>query len=187
MAKIQESAQKMVDIITTIDEIAFQINLLALNASVEAARAGNAGRGFAVVAQEVRALAQRSAKAAAGIKTLIQGSNRQVDDGVRLVSQAGASLTEIIGSIGQMSAIISGISDASQEQASGVDAINAAVVQMDEMTQQNSALVEETMATVKSLADEADNLTEIMNFFSLGDDEQNAAKEKEAQPLRAAS
>ena len=152
MSKIAGSAGKITDIIGVIDEIAFQTNLLALNASVEAARAGEAGKGFAVVAQEVRQLAQRSAQAASDIKTLIQDSNGQVEDGVGLVNQAGEALTEILASIGNVVTIVEGISTASQEQALGVQEINGSVANMDEMTQQNSALVEQTTAASRALS-----------------------------------
>ena len=168
MAGIEESAQKITDIISVIDEIAFQTNLLALNASVEAARAGEAGKGFAVVAQEVRQLAQRSAQAAADIKTLIQNSNGQVKDGVQLVNRAGEGLTEIVGSIGKVASIVQEIANASQEQASGVQEINSSIASMDEMTQQNSALVEESTASAHVLGDQAGKLTELMAFFKLG-------------------
>ncbi|MEM9670741.1 MAG: methyl-accepting chemotaxis protein [Pseudomonadota bacterium] len=167
MGEIDGSAQKITDIIGVIDEIAFQTNLLALNASVEAARAGEAGKGFAVVAQEVRQLAQRSAQAASDIKTLIQNSNGQVKCGVQLVNQAGEALKEIVGSIGKVARIVREISGASQEQAEGVQEINSAVTSMDEMTQQNSALVEESAASARSLAEEAMKLTDLMDFFKL--------------------
>ncbi|MEL6964913.1 MAG: methyl-accepting chemotaxis protein [Pseudomonadota bacterium] len=165
MDGIESSARKITDIISVIDEIAFQTNLLALNASVEAARAGEAGKGFAVVAQEVRQLAQRSAQAASDIKVLIQDSNGQVKNGVELVNQAGQSLAEIVGSIGQVAEIIQGISSASQEQASGVQEINSSVASMDEMTQQNSALVEQSAASARALGDQANKLGELMAFF----------------------
>ncbi|MDH3663729.1 MAG: methyl-accepting chemotaxis protein, partial [Alphaproteobacteria bacterium] len=156
------------DIIGVIDEIAFQTNLLALNASVEAARAGEAGKGFAVVAQEVRQLAQRSAQAASDIKTLIQDSNGQVKDGVQLVNRAGEALSEIVGSIGKVASIVKEISNASQEQAIGVQEINRSVTSMDEMTQQNSALVEESTAATRALGDQAAKLGQLMAFFKLG-------------------
>ncbi len=175
MGRINESARKITDIIGVIDEIAFQTNLLALNASVEAARAGEAGKGFAVVAQEVRQLAQRSAQAAADIKTLIQDSNGQVADGVELVNQTGESLAKIVGSIGEVASIIREISSASQEQAAGVQEINSAITSMDEMTQQNSALVEESTASACSLRDQAGQLSELMAFFKL---DRNAAPRK---------
>ena len=168
MAGIEGSAQKITDIISVIDEIAFQTNLLALNASVEAARAGEAGKGFAVVAQEVRQLAQRSAQAASDIKTLIQNSNGQVKDGVELVNQAGEALTEIVGSIGKVAGIVQEIANASEEQASGVQEINGSIANMDEMTQQNSALVEENSASTRVLAEQAGKLSELMAFFKLG-------------------
>ncbi len=170
MSQIEKSAKRITDIIGVIDEIAFQTNLLALNASVEAARAGEAGKGFAVVAQEVRQLAQRSAKAASDIKTLIQDSNSQVQGGVELVNQAGEALSEILGSIGQVTSIVQEISSASQEQASGVQEINGSITSMDQMTQQNSALVEESAASARTLSDQAKKLADLMAFFKLDTD-----------------
>ena len=167
MTIIEGSAQKITDIIGVIDEIAFQTNLLALNASVEAARAGEAGKGFAVVAQEVRQLAQRSAQAASDIKTVIHDSNGQVEEGVQLVNQTGAALSEIVGSIGKVAGIVQEISNASREQASGVQEINRSITTMDEMTQQNSALVEQSTAAAQALSDQAAGLTELMTFFKL--------------------
>jgi len=169
MSGIEGSAQKITDIIGVIDEIAFQTNLLALNASVEAARAGEAGKGFAVVAQEVRQLAQRSAQAASDIKSLIQDSNGQVKNGVDLVNRAGEALSEIVGSIGKVAGIVQEISSASQEQASGVQEINQSITSMDEMTQQNSALVEESTASARVLSDQAGQLSKLMDFFKLED------------------
>ena len=134
-----------------IDEIARQTNLLALNAAVEAARAGEAGRGFAVVASEVRSLAQRSSQAAKDIKDLITSSSGQVQEGVELVNRAGASLTEIVDSIKRVAEIVSEIASASAEQATGIDQVNRALTQMDEVTQQNSALVEQNAAAAKAL------------------------------------
>jgi methyl-accepting chemotaxis protein len=168
MARIDQSAEKITEIIAVIDEIAFQTNLLALNASVEAARAGEAGKGFAVVAQEVRQLAQRSAQAASDIKGLIQDSNHHVKDGVALVNQAGEALAEIVSSISSVANIVKDISDASKEQSIGVQNINTSIASMDEMTQQNSALVEQSTASARTLGDQAARLTEAMEFFCLG-------------------
>ncbi len=188
MSGIEGSAQKITDIIGVIDEIAFQTNLLALNASVEAARAGEAGKGFAVVAQEVRQLAQRSAQAASDIKTLIQDSNGQVKEGVELVNQAGEALGEIVGSIGEVASIVREISSASQEQAAGVQEINSSVASMDEMTQQNSALVEESTAAARALSNQAGKLSELMAFFKLGNGSSKrrpAARPAQSKPARS--
>ena len=173
MSRIEESSQKISDIIGVIDEIARQTNLLALNAAVEAARAGEAGRGFAVVASEVRSLAQRSSQAAKDIKDLITNSNVQVQDGVQLVNRAGESLAEIMNSIQKVADIVSGIATASAEQATGVEQINAALTQMDEVTQQNSALVEENAATAKTLEQQSTIMDQRMSFFTVN--ESNAA------------
>jgi methyl-accepting chemotaxis protein len=167
MAKIEESSRKISDIIGVIDEIARQTNLLALNAAVEAARAGEAGRGFAVVASEVRSLAQRSSQAAKDIKDLITNSNGQVKDGVDLVNRAGQSLTEIVESIKKVAVVVSEIANASAEQATGIDEINRALNQMDEVTQQNSALVEENAATAKTLEHQAKSMDEQVAFFQI--------------------
>jgi methyl-accepting chemotaxis protein len=167
MAKIEDSSRKISDIIGVIDEIARQTNLLALNAAVEAARAGEAGRGFAVVASEVRSLAQRSSQAAKDIKDLITNSNSQVKDGVELVNQAGTALTEIMDSIKVVASIIAEIASASSEQATGLDEINKAMTQMDEVTQQNSALVEENAATAKALETQATSMREQVAFFKV--------------------
>ena len=138
-----------------IDGIAFQTNILALNAAVEAARAGEQGRGFAVVASEVRSLAQRSAAAAKEIKTLIGDSVEKVEIGSKLVGQAGATIDEVVSSVRHVTDIIAEISAASQEQSSGIEAVNLAIIEMDGMTQQNAALVEEAAAAAQSLQDQA--------------------------------
>jgi methyl-accepting chemotaxis protein len=169
MAGIETSAGKISDIIGVIDEIARQTNLLALNAAVEAARAGDAGRGFAVVASEVRTLAQRSSQAAKDIKDLITNSNGQVKAGVNLVNQAGMALAEIVESIKAVAAVVSDIAGASIEQASGVNEVNKALAQMDEVTQQNSALVEENAATAKTLEHQAKAMDERVAFFRLAE------------------
>jgi methyl-accepting chemotaxis protein len=167
MSRIEESSRKISDIISVIDEIARQTNLLALNAAVEAARAGEAGRGFAVVASEVRSLAQRSSQAAKDIKDLITNSSDQVQEGVDLVNKAGASLTEIVESIKKVAQIVADIAVASNEQATGIDQINTALTQMDEVTQQNSALVEENAATAKTLEQQSGAMNESVGSFKL--------------------
>ena len=167
MAAINDSSKKIVDIISVIDGIAFQTNILALNAAVEAARAGEQGRGFAVVAAEVRNLAQRSASAAKEIKTLIDNSVEKVDSGTRLVDQAGVAMTNIVTSIQKVNDVVNEISNASHEQSSGIDQINHAVIQMDESTQQNAALVEEAAAAASSLLDQANRLSQVVSVFKL--------------------
>ena len=169
MASINESSRKIVDIIGVIDGIAFQTNILALNAAVEAARAGEQGRGFAVVASEVRNLAQRSAAAAKEIKTLINDSVTKVDAGGKLVDQAGATMTEIVQSITRVTDIMSEIASASIEQTSGIEQINMAISQMDQVTQQNAALVEEAAAAAGSLQDQASALAKVVSVFNVGD------------------
>ncbi|HYD60137.1 MAG TPA: methyl-accepting chemotaxis protein [Noviherbaspirillum sp.] len=169
MGAINESSRKIVDIISVIDGIAFQTNILALNAAVEAARAGEQGRGFAVVASEVRNLAQRSASAAKEIKELINNSVEKVDAGNRLVSEAGASMEEIVNSVRNVTSIISEIVMASQEQASGIDQINQAVTHLDETTQQNSALVEQAAAAAESLNEQVQRLVHSMEIFKLSE------------------
>jgi methyl-accepting chemotaxis protein len=167
MTEINESSKKIADIIGVIDEIAFQTNLLALNAAVEAARAGEQGRGFAVVASEVRSLAGRSATAAKEIKDLIQDSVKKVEDGSSLVTQSGQTLEQIVSSVKKVSDIVAEIAAASREQSSGIEQVNRAVMQMDEMTQQNAALVEEATAASQSMADQARDLNQMMNRYKL--------------------
>jgi methyl-accepting chemotaxis protein len=165
MGAINESAKKIVDIIAVIDGIAFQTNILALNAAVEAARAGEQGRGFAVVATEVRNLAQRSAAAAKEIKSLIDNSVEKVQVGSMLVDQAGKTMAEIVESVSRVTDIMSEISAASQEQTSGIEQVNMAITQMDQVTQQNAALVEEASAAAQSMRDEADGLASVVSAF----------------------
>jgi methyl-accepting chemotaxis protein len=167
MGEINESSTRIADIITTIDGIAFQTNLLALNAAVEAARAGEQGRGFGVVASEVRTLAQRSAEAAKEIKTLIEDSVGKVKAGTQLVDESGQTLEEIINGTQKVADIIAEIAAASQEQAAGIDQVNNAVTQMDTMTQDNAALVEEAAAASRSMEEQAANLRGQMAFFKI--------------------
>lgn len=183
MAQIEGSSRKIADIIGVIDEIARQTNLLALNAAVEAARAGDAGRGFAVVASEVRSLAQRSAQAAKDINGLITSSDTQVKDGVSLVGQAGKTLTEMMESIRSVSTIVTSIATASAEQSSGVDQITRAITQMDQVTQQNSALVEENAATAKALEYQAQLMNELVLFFKVEPADTEKAIATRATPM----
>jgi methyl-accepting chemotaxis protein len=169
MGEINQASKKIADIIGVIDEIAFQTNLLALNAAVEAARAGEQGRGFAVVAAEVRNLAQRSAGAAKEIKTLINDSVQKVEEGSKLVDESGTTLGEIVNSVQKVGDIIAEIAAASSEQSTGIDQINKAVSQMDEMTQQNASLVEEAAAASESMDEQAKGLTSLIGFFNTGD------------------
>ncbi|MEI8394383.1 MAG: nitrate- and nitrite sensing domain-containing protein [Rhodospirillaceae bacterium] len=167
MQRIEQASRKIIDIISVIDEIAFQTNLLALNAAVEAARAGDAGKGFAVVAQEVRILAQRSAQASKEIKALILDSDGQVREGVGLVRKAGAALTGIVANVHQVAALIADIAHASKEQTTALDEVNTMVAQMDEFTQKNAALVEETSAAAQALANESSDLRDLMTVFQV--------------------
>jgi len=167
MDEINHSSKKISDIIGVIDGIAFQTNILALNAAVEAARAGEQGRGFAVVAGEVRNLAQRSAEAAKEIKNLIGASVDRVEAGSRLVADAGQTMSEIVGSVQRVSDIIGEITAAAGEQSDGIGQVNVAVTQLDQMTQQNAALVEESAAAAESLKDQASRLTEVIKIFRI--------------------
>jgi methyl-accepting chemotaxis protein len=171
MSAITDSSKKIVDIISVIDGIAFQTNILALNAAVEAARAGEQGRGFAVVAAEVRSLAQRSAGAAKEIKSLISDSVEKVTNGSRLVETAGKTMNEIVQSVKRVTDIMGEITAASQEQSTGIEQVNTTVTQMDQVTQQNSALVEEAAASAKSLEDQAEALVRSVGVFKLTADQ----------------
>jgi methyl-accepting chemotaxis protein len=184
MSSINESAKKIVDIISVIDGIAFQTNILALNAAVEAARAGEQGRGFAVVASEVRSLAQRSAAAAKEIKTLIGDSVEKVEIGSKLVGQAGATIDEVVSSVRHVTDIIAEISAASQEQSSGIEAVNLAIIEMDGMTQQNAALVEEAAAAAQSLQDQAGELAKVVSIFKLNPGENTFVNRSIPTPAR---
>ncbi|MDB5439466.1 MAG: mcpA [Caulobacteraceae bacterium] len=168
MGEIEDSAHQIGKIIGVIDEIAFQTNLLALNAGVEAARAGDAGKGFAVVASEVRALAQRSAEAAKEIKTLISASSQQVGRGVSLVGETGKALERIVVQVGEINGVVAEIAASAQEQAAGLAQVNTAVNQMDQVTQQNAAMVEQSTAASHALAHEAEELSRLISGFQLG-------------------
>jgi methyl-accepting chemotaxis protein len=172
MSSIDASAKKIVDIIGVIDGIAFQTNILALNAAVEAARAGEQGRGFAVVASEVRNLAQRSAGAAKEIKMLIDDSVEKVGAGTKLVGQAGVTMDEVVASVRRVTDIMSEIANASQEQSAGIEQVNVSIIEMDSMTQQNAALVEEAAAAAQSLQDQAAELSRVVSIFKLVEGEE---------------
>ena len=167
MGSINQASQKIVEIIAVIDGIAFQTNILALNAAVEAARAGEQGRGFAVVASEVRSLAQRSATAAKEIKALIGGSVEQVEQGNRLVDEAGTTMKDVLDSVKRVTLIMDEIMSASEEQATGIEQINLALTQMDQVTQQNAALVEEAAAAAESMREQAETLVTAVSVFKL--------------------
>ena len=169
MDDINASSKKIADIIGVIDGIAFQTNILALNAAVEAARAGEQGRGFAVVASEVRSLAGRSAEAAREIKSLISASVEKVESGSRLVGDAGRTMTEIVGSVRRVSNMIGEITAAAAEQSEGISLVNGSVAQLDQMTQQNSALVEQSAAAAESLKEQAGRLADVVGTFKLDD------------------
>jgi len=167
MGQIEGSSQQITNIIGVIDEIAFQTNLLALNAGVEAARAGDTGKGFAVVAQEVRALAQRSAEAAKEIKALIGASSQQIDEGVTLVREMGGALQGIVGKVDEIDALMGGIARLAADQSEGLGQINIAMLQIDQNTQQNAAMVEESTAAVHSLKSETNELADLVGHFQL--------------------
>src|SRR5450830_401593 len=167
MESINDSSKKIVEIISVIDGIAFQTNILALNAAVEAARAGEQGRGFAVVASEVRVLAQRAAQAAKEIKILIDDSVVKVGSGSDLVQKAGVTMHEVVDSVRRVTAIMAEITHASQEQSVGIQEVSQALGQMDGMTQQNTALVEEASAAAQELSEQALHLNEIVGQFKL--------------------
>ncbi|TRW92777.1 methyl-accepting chemotaxis protein [Candidatus Methylobacter oryzae] len=191
MESINESSTKIGDIISVIDSIAFQTNILALNAAVEAARAGEQGRGFAVVASEVRNLAQRAASAAGEIRGLIADSVEKVEDGSRLVNQAGRTIKEIVNSVQRVTMIMSEISAASVEQSSGIAQVNQAIAQMDDVTQQNAALVEQAAAAAESMEEQTQNLSKTVAVFKTDDNRSlssgfNAIKQK-ALPVKMAS
>jgi methyl-accepting chemotaxis protein len=169
MSDINDASKKIADIIGVIDDIAFQTNLLALNAAVEAARAGEQGRGFAVVASEVRSLAGRSATAAKEIKELIQDSVRKVEDGSVLVTQSGQTLEKIVASVKKVSDIVAEIAAASREQSSGIEQVNRAVMQMDELTQQNAALVEQATAASQAMAEQVRGLNQMLDRYRVND------------------
>jgi methyl-accepting chemotaxis protein len=188
MGDIQESSRRIADIISVIDGIAFQTNILALNAAVEAARAGEQGRGFAVVAAEVRNLAQRSAQAAKEIKELITDSVSKVEGGAQLASQAGATMSEILDRFRQVTILVDEITGASREQSTGIEQVTKAVAQMDEVTQQNAALVEQAAAAAESLEDQTRVLAQTVSIFKLsGSHAAGARAPAKAQPRPRAS
>jgi methyl-accepting chemotaxis protein len=187
MTAISDSSRKIADIIAVIDSIAFQTNILALNAAVEAARAGEQGRGFAVVAAEVRNLAQRSAAAAKEIKALISESVDKVDAGTRLVDAAGKTMEEIVGSVKGVTDLIAEIAAASQEQSSGIEQVNLAVTQMEQVVQQNASLVEEATAATESMKEQAGALLQTVAHFKLGGEQRSQHQSVRASEPRTAS
>ena len=187
MSSINESSKKIVDIISVIDGIAFQTNILALNAAVEAARAGEQGRGFAVVASEVRALAQRSADAAKEIKSLIEQSVGQISDGSKKAEGAGKVIDEIVVSVQQVNQLIGEIAVASSEQSAGVSEINKAILQLESVTQQNAALVEQASASSLTFQDQADRMRGIVARFKIPEDAAAATRAAAAAPRPAAA
>jgi methyl-accepting chemotaxis protein len=184
MGRIETSSREISNIIGVIDEIAFQTNLLALNAGVEAARAGESGKGFAVVAQEVRELAQRSAKAAKEIKALINISSQQVDTGVTLVNQTGVALTEIVGQVARIDQNVAAIADSARQQSIGLREINSAVNMIDQGTQQNAAMIEESNAASSSLANEIQSLIDQLRQFQFehGQDHHGSSQHGRSSP-----
>ncbi|MGY2461728.1 methyl-accepting chemotaxis protein [Vreelandella sulfidaeris] len=183
MSEIEQSSKKITEIIGVIDSIAFQTNILALNASVEAARAGEQGRGFAVVASEVQLLARRSAEAANQIKTLIGTSSEKVASGTKLVEDAGEAMDEIVKGVQQVTDIIGEISAATSEQSSGLASINVSVAELDDMTQQNSALVQESAAAAASLSGQAEMLSQVVSAFRLARGESNLSHSSSSKEL----
>jgi methyl-accepting chemotaxis protein len=181
MREINQASRRIGDITATIDEIAFQTNLLALNAAVEAARAGDQGRGFAVVAAEVRNLAQRSATAAKEIKSLIHDSVKKVETGSDLANKSGEALEEIVTSVKRVTGLMGEIASASAEQSIGLDQVNKAVAQMDQVVQQNAAQTEELTSTAHSLAGQAQELRGLLAHFQLSDSRTNLRRRRRAK------